>query len=91
MSDGNYINSSDMKEIDDLNNSWWKESPYELKATVQQIKFNQLESPQDIMTDDDDEDEEKIVNLRGIAIVTTFIISGIILYLQTSEWQANGP
>ena len=38
-----------------------------------------------------DDDEEKIVNLRGIAIVTTFIISGIILYLQTSEWQANGP
>jgi len=35
MSDGNYINSSDMKEIDDLYNSWWKESPYELKATVQ--------------------------------------------------------
>jgi len=35
MSDGNYISSSDMKEIDDLYNSWWKESPYELKATVQ--------------------------------------------------------
>jgi len=35
MSDGNYINSSDMKEIDELYNSWWKESPYELKATVQ--------------------------------------------------------
>ena len=43
------------------------------------------------MTDEDDKDEEKIVNLRGIAIVTTFIISSIILYLQTSEWQANGP
>ena len=43
------------------------------------------------MTDEDDEDEEKIVNLRGIAIVTAFIISGIILYLQTSEWQANSP
>ena len=43
------------------------------------------------MTDEDDEDEEKIVNLRGIAIVTAFIISGIILYIQTSEWQANGP
>ena len=42
------------------------------------------------MTDEDDEDE-KIVNLRGIAIVTAFIISGIILYLQTSELQANGP
>ncbi len=40
---------------------------------------------------DDNKDEEKIVNLRGIAIVTAFIISGIILYLQTSEWQANGP
>ena len=35
MSDGNYISSSDMKEIDELYNSWWKESPYELKATVQ--------------------------------------------------------
>ncbi len=43
------------------------------------------------MADEDDEDEEKIVNLRGIAIVTAFIISGIILYLQTSEWQANTP
>ena len=43
------------------------------------------------MADEDDEDEEKIVNLRGIAIVTAFIISGIILYLQTSEWQANSP
>jgi hypothetical protein len=43
------------------------------------------------MTDEDDEDEGKIVNLRGIAIVTAFIISGIILYLQTSEWQANSP
>jgi aryl-alcohol dehydrogenase-like predicted oxidoreductase len=32
MSDGNYINSSDMKEIDDLYNTW---PPYELKATVQ--------------------------------------------------------
>jgi len=30
MSDGNYINSSDMKEIDDLYNSW---PSYELKAT----------------------------------------------------------
>ena len=38
-----------------------------------------------------DEDEEKIVNLRGIAIVSAFIISSIILYLQTSEWQANSP
>jgi len=32
MSDGNYINSSDMKEIDDLYNSW---PSYELKATPQ--------------------------------------------------------
>jgi len=24
-----------MKEIDELYNSWWQESPYELKATVQ--------------------------------------------------------
>ena len=28
-----------MKEIDDLYNSWWKESPYELKATKGAIKF----------------------------------------------------
>ena len=32
MSDGNYINSSDMKEIDNLYNTW---PAYELKATVQ--------------------------------------------------------
>lgn len=32
MSDGRYINSSDMKEISELFNSW---PPYELKATVQ--------------------------------------------------------
>jgi aryl-alcohol dehydrogenase-like predicted oxidoreductase len=32
MSDGNYINSSDMKEIDELYNTW---PPYELKATAQ--------------------------------------------------------
>ncbi len=31
MSDGNYINSSDMKEINDLYNTW---PPYELKATI---------------------------------------------------------
>ena len=45
------------------------------------------------MTDEteDEEDERKIVNLRGIAIISVFIISSIILYLQTSEWQANGP
>ena len=40
---------------------------------------------------EDDENEEKIVNLRGIAIISTFIISSIILYLQTSEWQSNNP
>ena len=38
-----------------------------------------------------DDDEEKIVNLRGIAIISAFIISSIILYLQTSEWQTNSP
>ncbi len=32
MSDGNYISSSDMKEINDLYNTW---PPYELKATAQ--------------------------------------------------------
>jgi aryl-alcohol dehydrogenase-like predicted oxidoreductase len=32
MSDGKYIPESDMKEIDDLYNSW---PPYELKATAQ--------------------------------------------------------
>ena len=47
---------------------------------------NQLELSYNIMTDD-----EKIVNLRGIAIITTFIISCIILYLQTSEWQNVNP
>jgi hypothetical protein len=35
---------------------------------------------------DDDGDENKIVNLRGIAIISTFIVSCVILYLQTSEW-----
>ena len=34
----------------------------------------------------DDDDDEKIVNLRAIAILTTFAISCIILYLQTSSW-----
>jgi hypothetical protein len=34
-----------------------------------------------------DNDEEKIVNLRGIAIISTFIVSCIILYIQTSEWS----
>ena len=36
---------------------------------------------------EEDEDENKIVNLRGIAIISTFIISSIILYIQTSEWS----
>jgi len=43
------------------------------------------------MTDDDDDDEKKIVNLRGIGIISTFVISSIVLYLQSSEWQANSP
>jgi hypothetical protein len=34
-----------------------------------------------------DDEENKIVNLRGIAIISTFIISSIILYIQTSEWS----
>ena len=38
------------------------------------------------MGNDDEDEEEKIVNLRGIAIITTFAISCIILYLQTSSW-----
>ncbi len=33
MSNGNYLNSSDMKEIDQLYTKWWSENPYELKAT----------------------------------------------------------
>ena len=33
MSNGNYLSSSDMKEIDQLYNQWWSENPYELKAT----------------------------------------------------------
>ena len=32
MSDGKYISDSDMKEIDELYNTW---APYELKATPQ--------------------------------------------------------
>ena len=35
MSDGKYLNESDMKEIDELYASWWAENPYELKATEQ--------------------------------------------------------
>ena len=41
------------------------------------------------MTEEDD--EKKIVNLRGIAIISTFIVSSVILYIQSSEWQANSP
>ena len=43
------------------------------------------------MTDEEEDDEKKIVNLRGIAIISTFIVSSIILYIQSSEWQANSP
>lgn len=39
----------------------------------------------------EDDEEKKIVNLRGIAIISAFVISSIILYLQTSEWQSNNP
>ena len=35
MSDGNYLSSSDMEEINELYNTWWDKSPYELKATIQ--------------------------------------------------------
>jgi len=38
------------------------------------------------MENEDEDDEEKIVNLRAIAILSTFAISCIILYLQTSSW-----
>jgi len=38
------------------------------------------------MGNEDDDDDEKIVNLRAIAILTTFAISCIILFLQTSSW-----
>mgnify|MGYP001431852125 FL=1 len=43
------------------------------------------------MTDEEEDDEKKIVNLRGIAIISTFIVSSVILYIQSSEWQANSP
>ena len=33
MSNGKYLNNSDMKEIDQLYTKWWSENPYELKAT----------------------------------------------------------
>ena len=32
-----------------------------------------------------EDEENKIVNLRGIAIISAFIISSIILYFQTSQ------
>ena len=35
MSDGNYLSTSDMEEINELYNTWWNKSPYELKATIQ--------------------------------------------------------
>ena len=35
MSDGKYLNDSDMRQIDELYTSWWDENPYELKATLQ--------------------------------------------------------
>ena len=37
---------------------------------------------EEIMSDDE---ENKIVNLRGIAIISAFVISSIILYFQTSQ------
>ncbi len=43
------------------------------------------------MTEEEEDDEKKIVNLRGIAIISTFIVSSVILYIQSSEWQANSP
>ena len=35
MSDGRYLNDSDMRQIDELYTNWWDENPYELKATLQ--------------------------------------------------------
>ena len=35
MSDGKYLNDSDMKEIDEMYSNWWDENPYDLKATSQ--------------------------------------------------------
>ena len=37
---------------------------------------------EEIMSEDE---ESKIVNLRGIAIISAFIISCVILYFQTSQ------
>ena len=40
-----------------------------------------------------EDEENKIVNLRGIAIISAFVISSIILYFQTSQlklvWKSN--
>ena len=33
ISDGKYLNNSDMEEINHLYNQWWSDNPYELKAT----------------------------------------------------------
>ena len=33
MTNGNYLSNSDMREVNELYNKWWSESPYELKAT----------------------------------------------------------
>ena len=35
MSDGKYLNDSDLRKIDELYANWWDENPYELKATLQ--------------------------------------------------------
>ena len=36
------------------------------------------------MTEEEEDDEKKIVNLRGIAIISTFIVSSV-MYIQSSE------
>ena len=37
MSDGKYLNDSDLRQIDELYANWWDENPYELKATPQTV------------------------------------------------------
>ena len=37
MSDGKYLNDSDMRQIDELYTNWWDTNPYELKATPQTV------------------------------------------------------
>ena len=37
MSDGKYLNDSDMRQINQLYASWWDENPYELKATPKTV------------------------------------------------------